>query len=181
MADNGSVSEVFKQAMRSWVDLMEKKAEVNRDMKVINNKLKDLKAFLVGVMAQNKFDGVNCNGHRVNLTTTKSKETLTRETMIRLMSEYSKGDPEGHASMVDYILNNRQVRETHGLKMAAIPGYALSMREQSVQTAAKEDGGDTASSASIAVGLRKLRELERGETFQHDIAQFSDGGSCDSE
>lgn len=178
MADGNSVSDVFKHAMHSWVDLMEKKAAVNQDMKVINSKLKDLKAFLVDVMARNKFDGVNCNGHRVNLTTTRTKETLTRETMIRLMSEFSKEDPKGLAQMADYVLNNRKVKESHGLRMVAIPGYALSVRENS---AAKGDGGDTASSASIAVGLRKIRELERADALPHDTSQFSDGGSCNSE
>jgi hypothetical protein len=179
MGDNG-VSDVFRQAMGTWVQLMNKKAEVNRDMKVINDKLKDLKAFLTEVMVEKKIDGANCSGQRVTLTTTKSKEPMSRDVIVRLMNEYTKADNPEHGKIADFILDNRKVRESHGLKISPIPGYAFAVKEQSARSGIRDEPlGDTASSASAAITLRRIKEADRPDpSFREDESHFSEDGSC---
>ena len=160
------VSDTFKQSIKLWVELTNQKAAVNKDMAVINQKLKELKAYITTYMSTNQLDGCNVQGNRVSLAVSKSKETLTRDVLTRLITEYRKGDAQESPGLAEYILNNRKTKDTFNLRKATIPGYALSMQDEvlSRRETLGDNVKDTASSSSrINVGvLRTIGKEEEG-------------------
>lgn len=158
------VSDTFKQSIKLWVELTNQKAAVMKDMSVINEKLKELKAYITTYMSTNSLDGCNVQGNRVSLSLTKTKESLSKDVLTRLITEFSKGDPNESSSLADYILNHRKTKDTYGLRKANIPGYTLSMQDEvlSRRESVRENLKDTASSSSRLNVLRAINRDDEG-------------------
>lgn len=126
------VSQTFKNSIKAWVDLSNQRAAVLKDMAVINNRLKELKAYITMYMKTNGLDGCNVQGNKVILSVGKTREPLTKENLTRLITEFRNGDAADSTAMADHILNNRKSKESYGLRKMSIPGYALSMQDESM-------------------------------------------------
>lgn len=165
------VSDTFKEAIRMWETISAKKSLVMKDIAVLNGKLKELKAYITMYMSDSKLDACNVSGSRVTLTTTKTKEPLNAATLSRLINEFNGGESAKTSQLTDYIITHRQIKETHNLRRAPIPGYEYMQREMSasrgVSRLDNNDNDDVVSTAS-GVNARVLRQISNFANDAHE-------------
>lgn len=132
------VTEKFKSDVKLWLRLTEQKAQVAKDMKLLNGRLRELKDGICEYMAEHRLDACNVRGGKVQLFTSKSKEPLNKETIKSSIASYmanregqAPNDPRA-SEMAEFIVSNRVIREKYSLKRSG--------------GAKNAQGGDTATS-----------------------------------
>lgn len=121
-----TVSEEFKAQVKEWLKLTTQKATVSKDIRVMNNRIKDLKEQISDYMVSNRLDVCNVRGGRVQLYTTKSKEPLNRETIESNIRSYmaakeGRADDPRAGELADYIVEHRGVKESRALRRTGGP------------------------------------------------------------
>lgn len=116
-----SVSEEFKADVKEWLRLTESKSTVQKDMKALNARIKELKEKITEVMLEKKLDACRVRGGKVQLYSTKSKEPLNLETIkgsIRTFMATREGQPNDPRAgeLAEYIFDNRGIKESLALR-----------------------------------------------------------------
>jgi hypothetical protein len=116
-----SVSEDFKADVREWLKLTQNRATVQKDMKSLNQRIKELKDKITEVMLEKKLDACRVGGGRVQLYCTKSKEALNVESIKGSISKYMatrEGQPNDPRAgeLATFIVDNRLTKETLALR-----------------------------------------------------------------
>ncbi|GAQ90394.1 hypothetical protein KFL_006340130 [Klebsormidium nitens] len=115
------VTDKFKSDVRLWLRLTEQKAQVSKDIKVLNERLRELKESVCDFMAANQLDACNIAGGKVQLYRTKAKEALTKDSIKTAISSFlasREGKPNDPVAgeMAEFILANRAVKVNHALR-----------------------------------------------------------------
>lgn len=116
-----SVSEEFKQDVKEWLRLTQRKATVQKDIKALNGRIKELKEKITETMVEKKLDACRVRGGKVQLYSTKSKEPLNKDTIRSSISNYlatREGQPNDARAgeLATFIFENRGIKETLTLR-----------------------------------------------------------------
>ena len=76
---SGEVTDEFRNKMSEWVTIKKTLVEARKDVKVLNQKEKELKTFIMGFMQKEGIDNVNLKKGKVSLRNSNKRETLTKD------------------------------------------------------------------------------------------------------
>jgi hypothetical protein len=86
------ITEEFRNKMTEWVELKKQLTEARKDMKVLNQKEKELKEYIGSFMKEQKIDNINLKKGKVTRRTTQKKASLSRKNVEEGLNEYFQGD-----------------------------------------------------------------------------------------
>lgn len=106
----------IKETIKRYIKLCKTKADVQKDLVVVNKTLRQLKSEIVQDMVDNKVPAYRLDtDDRVFLKTTNNKVTLNKETLGAILG---KSPFRAKAEEITkYILENRPIKPLHSLKL----------------------------------------------------------------
>lgn len=114
------ISDDFRMAMANWVEVKLQLADARKDMKVLNNREKELKEFVKTYMKNKQIDNVNLKKGKVSLKTTIKKSSMTREAVRYGLNIYFGGDEAKVDGAITCILDNLDSSETDVISLTGI-------------------------------------------------------------
>ena len=118
MADQ--ITEEFRSAMADWVELKTQLTEARKDMKVLNEREKQLKEFIKTFMKNQSLDLVNLKKGKVTLKTTMKKSSMTREAVRKGLLIYFGGDEAKVDGAIQCILDNLESEEADIISLTGL-------------------------------------------------------------
>ena len=118
MADQ--ITDEFRSAMADWVELKTQLAEARKDMKVLNEREKQLKEFIKAFMKNPSLDLVNLKKGKVTLKTTTKKSSMTREAVRKGLGVYFGGDEAKVDGAFQCILDNLDTEEADVISLTGL-------------------------------------------------------------
>ena len=118
MADQ--ITEEFRSAMADWVELKTQLTEARKDMKVLNEREKQLKEFIKAFMKNQSLDLVNLKKGKVTLKTTTKKSSMTREAVRKGLGVYFGGDEAKVDGAFQCILDNLDTEEADVISLTGL-------------------------------------------------------------
>ena len=118
MAEN--ITEEFRAAMADWVQLKTQLSEARKDMKVLNDREKQLKEFIKTFMKNQSLDLVNLKKGKVTLKTTTKKSSMTREAVRKGLGVYFGGDEAKVDGAFQCILDNLDTEEADVISLTGL-------------------------------------------------------------
>lgn len=118
MADQ--ITEEFRSAMADWVELKTQLTEARKDMKVLNEREKQLKEFIKTFMKNQSLDLVNLKKGKVTLKTTMKKSSMTREAVRKGLLIYFGGDEAKVDGAIQCILDNLDSEEADVISLTGL-------------------------------------------------------------
>jgi hypothetical protein len=100
------ITEEFKNAMASWVDIKTQLAAARKDMKILNNREKELKEYIKVYMKNQQIDNVNLKKGKVSLRHTTKKATFTKDAVRNGLTIYFGGDETRTEGAMTCIIDN---------------------------------------------------------------------------
>lgn len=101
--------EQFKRSMVEWVEIKKQLAGVRKDVKVLNQREKELRLFIQGFMKKNEIDACNAPGARVTCTERKTKGPFNRDTVRKGLLQYFSGNEDQVERVMEIIESCVQV------------------------------------------------------------------------
>ena len=86
------ITDEFRAAMSSWVEIKTQLAEARKDMKVLNTREKELKEFIKGYMKNHELDLINLRKGKVTLKTTEKKASFTYDLIEKGLTVFFNGN-----------------------------------------------------------------------------------------
>jgi hypothetical protein len=114
------ISEDFRKSMSDWVELKKQLTEARNDMKVLNQREKDLKKFIMGYMKQEKIDKINLKKGKVTLRDTKKKETLKKEHVENGLRTFFQGDEVRLEGAMTCIMDGLEQKESSVISLTGL-------------------------------------------------------------
>jgi polyphosphate kinase 2 (PPK2 family) len=114
------ITEEFRSAMANWVELKTQLAEARKDMKVLNDREKQLKEFIKTFMKNQSLDLVNLKKGKVTLKTTTKKSSMTREAVRKGLLAYFGGDEAKVDGAIQCILDNLDTEEADVISLTGL-------------------------------------------------------------
>jgi|TARA_R110000851_G_scaffold182392_4_gene331535 hypothetical protein len=116
----GELTDEFKNSMKEWVDLKTVLKNARGDIKIMNDREKNLKTYIKGFMKSNKIDQCNLRKGKVSLSTKASKKSLTADTIKKGLAAFFEGDEHRIIAAFDAIQDNREVTERQVLTLSGL-------------------------------------------------------------
>ena len=116
----GELTDEFKNSMKEWVDLKTVLKNARGDIKIMNDREKNLKTYIKGFMKSNKIDQCNLRKGKVSLSTKSSKKALTADTIKKGLAAFFEGDEHRIVAAFDAIQDNREVTERQVLTLSGL-------------------------------------------------------------
>ena len=114
------ITEEFRNAMADWVQLKTQLSEARKDMKVLNEREKQLKEFIKTFMKDKSLDLINLKKGKVTLKTTVRKSTMTREAVRNGLTIYFGGDEAKVDGAIQCILYHLETEEADVISLTGI-------------------------------------------------------------
>jgi hypothetical protein len=114
------ITEEFRAAMADWVQLKTQLSEARKDMKVLNEREKQLKEFIKTFMKNQSLDLVNLKKGKVTLKTTTKKSSMTREAVRKGLGIYFGGDEAKVDGAIQCILDNLDSEEADVISLTGV-------------------------------------------------------------
>lgn len=114
------ITEEFRSAMADWVELKTQLTEARKDMKVLNEREKQLKEFIKTFMKNQSLDLVNLKKGKVTLKTTMKKSSMTREAIRKGLLIYFGGDEAKVDGAIQCILDNLDSEEADVISLTGL-------------------------------------------------------------
>ena len=114
------ITEEFRSAMADWVELKTQLTEARKDMKVLNEREKQLKEFIKTFMKNQSLDLVNLKKGKVTLKTTMKKSSMTREAVRKGLLIYFGGDEAKVDGAIQCILDNLDSEEADVISLTGL-------------------------------------------------------------
>ena len=118
MADQ--ISDDFRVAMASWVEVKTQLTEARNDMKVLNGREKKLKEFVKNYMKTQQIDNVNLKKGKVSLRTSTKTSTMTRDAVKNGLVIYFGGDETRAEGAYTCIIDNLTTSETDVISLTGL-------------------------------------------------------------
>jgi hypothetical protein len=114
------ITEEFRNAMADWVQLKGQLSEARKDMKVLNEREKQLKEFIKTFMKNQSLDLINLKKGKVTLKTTTKKSSMTREAVRHGLGVYFGGDEAKVDGAFQCIIDNLDTEEADVISLTGI-------------------------------------------------------------
>ena len=118
MADQ--ITDEFRGAMADWVQLKTQLTEARKDMKILNEREKQLKEFIKTFMKNQSLDLINLKKGKVTLKTTVKKSSMTREAVRTGLNVYFGGDEAKVDGAIQCILDNLESEEADVISLTGL-------------------------------------------------------------
>ena len=118
MADQ--ITDEFRGAMADWVQLKTQLTEARKDMKILNEREKQLKEFIKTFMKNQSLDLINLKKGKVTLKTTVKKSSMTREAVRNGLNIYFGGDEAKVDGAIQCILDNLESEEADVISLTGL-------------------------------------------------------------
>jgi hypothetical protein len=118
MADQ--ITDEFRGAMADWVQLKTQLTEARKDMKILNEREKQLKEFIKTFMKNQSLDLINLKKGKVTLKTTVKKSSMTREAVRNGLNVYFGGDEAKVDGAIQCILDNLESEEADVISLTGL-------------------------------------------------------------
>ena len=115
-----SISDKFRMAMKDWVDLKQQLTSARKDMKILNNREKQLKEYIKNYMKSQEIDKVNLKGGKVTLKTTQKSGALTKAVVQQGLLVFFQGDEVRTETAMTCILDNIQKKESESISLTGL-------------------------------------------------------------
>lgn len=123
MSDDGNSGEVtdeFRKKMSEWVNIKKTLVEARKDVKVLNEKEKELKNFIMKFMQKEGIDNVNLKKGKVTLRNSKKKETLTKERVQLGLLKHFNGDEVQTETAMNCIIDNLETKQSSIISLTGV-------------------------------------------------------------
>ena len=120
MSENIDISDQFRTKMSEWVNLKKQLGEARKDMRILNQKEKELKTFIMNFMSEKGIDNVNLKKGKVSLRTTKKKQALTKDKVQSGLLKHFQGDEVQTETAMNCIIDNLEVKNSNIISLTGI-------------------------------------------------------------
>ena len=86
------VTENFRAAMTTWVELKQQLGEARKDLSILNKREKELRTFIKSYMSKEDIGSVNVNKNKVKYTMKMARGSITRDVIKTGLHTYFGGD-----------------------------------------------------------------------------------------
>ena len=114
------ITDEFRGAMADWVQLKTQLTEARKDMKILNEREKQLKEFIKTFMKNQSLDLINLKKGKVTLKTTVKKSSMTREAVRNGLNIYFGGDEAKVDGAIQCILDNLESEEADVISLTGL-------------------------------------------------------------
>ena len=114
------IPEEFKRKMTEWVELKKQLTEARKDMKVLNQKEKELKQYIGDFMKEQKIDNINLKKGKVSRRVTQKKPTFSKKAVEDGLGVYFQGDEARVESAITCIVDNLPSEERDVITLTGI-------------------------------------------------------------
>jgi len=115
------ITDEFRTAMASWVELKTQLSAARKDMKILNQREKELKDFIKNYMKSQKIDNVNLkNNGKVAIRHTVKKSSMTREAVRAGLIIYFAGDEIKVEGAMNCIIDNLEETESDVISLTGL-------------------------------------------------------------
>ena len=105
--------EVLINNIKEWILITNKMNELQKTVKELRTKKKNLSASLISIMENNDIDGIDINNGKLVYKKNKVKAPINKDYLLTMLDNYFKKNPEIDIQDVgNYILENRPIKET---------------------------------------------------------------------
>jgi len=119
MADQ--ITDEFRGAMADWVQLKTQLTEARKDMKILNEREKQLKEFIKVFMKNQSLDLINLKkGAKVTLKTVVKKSSVSKDAVKKGLLAYFGGDEVKMEGAFQCILDNLDSEESDVVSLTGI-------------------------------------------------------------
>lgn len=114
------ITDEFRVRMAEWVELKKQLSEARKDMRVLNQKEKELKGFIGEFMKTQKIDNINLKKGKVTRRVTQKKPTFSKKTVEAGLGVYFQGDEVRVESAINCILDSVPAEERDVVSLTGI-------------------------------------------------------------
>jgi hypothetical protein len=114
------ISDQFRTKMSEWVNLKKQLGEARKDMKLLNQKEKELKTYIMSFMSEKGIDNVNLKKGKVSLRSTKKKQALTRDKVESGLLKHFGGDEVKTETAMNCIIDNLEIKNSNIISLTGI-------------------------------------------------------------
>ena len=114
------ISDQFRSAMSDWVELKKQLASARQDMKVLNNREKQLKEYIKNNMKSSKIDLVNLKKGKVTLRTSIKSGSMTKAAVKNGLNIYFQGDEVRTEAAMNCITDNIEKTESDVISLTGL-------------------------------------------------------------
>lgn len=115
-----SVTDQFRATMTEWVDLKKQLTSVRADMKILNNREKQLKDYIKNYMKNQGIDKVNLKRGKVTFRVGQKVGSMTKAAVFNGLGIYFQGDEVRTEAAMTCILDNIQKTETEIISLTGL-------------------------------------------------------------
>lgn len=114
------ISDQFRSAMSDWVELKKQLASARQDMKVLNNREKQLKEYIKNYMKTSKIDLVNLKKGKVTLRSSIKTGSMTKAAVKNGLTIYFQGDEVRTEAAMNCITDNIEKTESDVISLTGL-------------------------------------------------------------
>jgi hypothetical protein len=114
------ISDQFRTKMSEWVNLKKQLGEARKDMKLLNQKEKELKTYIMSFMSEKGIDNINLKKGKVSLRSTKKKQALTKDKVESGLLKHFGGDEVKTETAMNCIIDNLEIKNSNIISLTGI-------------------------------------------------------------
>jgi hypothetical protein len=104
--------ELLVNTIKEWVAINNKMNEIQKLLKDLRGKKKQLSDSLIKIMENNEIDGIDINNGKLLYRKNKVKAPINKDYLLKMLDNYFEKYPEIDTSDVSsFILDNRPIKE----------------------------------------------------------------------
>lgn len=104
--------ELLVNTIKEWVAINNKMSEIQKLLKDLRGKKKQLSDSLIKIMENNEIDGIDINNGKLVYRKNKVKAPINKDYLLKMLDNYFKKYPEIDTGDVgSFILDNRPIKE----------------------------------------------------------------------
>ena len=108
--------EILVNTIKEWMSINNKVSELQKVLKDLRVKKKQLSDTLIKIMENNEIDGININNGKLVYRKNKVKAPINKDYLLKVLDNYFEKYPEIDTNDVgSFILDNRPIKETSSL------------------------------------------------------------------
>lgn len=105
--------ELLVNTIKEWVAINNKMIEIQKILKDLRGKKKQLSDSLINIMENNEIDGIDINNGKLIHRKNKVKAPINKDYLLKMLENYFEKYPEIDTGDVgSFILDNRPIKET---------------------------------------------------------------------
>jgi hypothetical protein len=106
--------------MAEWVELKKQLTEARQDMRVLNQREKELKSFISDFMKDKQIDNINLKKGKVTRRVTQKKPTFSKKAVEAGLGVYFQGDEVRIEAAINCIADNIPTEERDVVSLTGI-------------------------------------------------------------